>query len=101
MVRYDSTPVALVHIIHLFQPFLQHKTNLSLESLYFLSYLERVLVAIKDLLGLQGHHSSCELSTNYGALVDLIESFESDSFLRCLDIYTIPSTTAMTEITRF
>jgi hypothetical protein len=46
---------------------------------------------MKDVLGLQGHHSSCELSTNYGALVDLIKSLES--FLGRLDIYTIPSTT--------
>jgi hypothetical protein len=53
--------------------------------------------AFKDVLGLQGHHTSCEISTNYGALVDLIESFES--FLRRLEIYTIQSNTAMTEIT--
>jgi len=44
-------------------------------------------------LGLQGHHSSCELSTNYGVLVDLIESFESFLSLQRLDIYTIKSTT--------
>ena len=35
--------------------------------------------ATKDVLGLQGHHNSCKLSTNYGALVDLIESFDSFS----------------------
>ena len=106
-----TLPVALVHIIRLFQPFPQYKSNFSQESLYFLSCgvipgLSRedscdICVsyrANKNLLGLQGHHNSCEPSTNYGALADLIESFESDSFLRRLDVYAIPSTTAMTEI---
>jgi hypothetical protein len=104
-IRFGTTlPVALAHIIHLFQPFPQHKSNLSLESLYLLSCVSIIpglfredscdicvsYRAIKDVLGLQGHHSSCELSTDYGALVDLIESFESEAFLRRLDIYTIP-----------
>jgi len=51
-------------------------------------------VQSKDVLGLQAHRSSCNISANYGALVDLVESFES--FLKCLDIYrNIQSTTAM------
>ena len=46
---------------------------------------------------LQARHSSCELSTNYGALVDLFGYFES--FPRRFDAYTIPITIAMTDIT--